>query len=433
MNKILEQIIDLAKQKGVAAEAYYVASQDTPIEFANNRLKSLQTKAVEGVALRVIDQGRLGFASSSDLTRVSELLEAAIATAAIGDPVEFDFAEDVQLKVSDSNYQLPATENLVTVGEKLIQKVHEYNPDILVDVGFDTGTSQVQLATTTNTYAEQGDNTISASISGNLVRGEDFLGAYSYQVTRDEEPDYDRLVNDLINKYQKAEQNTTISSGTYPVLFTPAATAWAIGSLFKTILSGQAIVQKSSPLADKMGEKLFDSRLTLLEDPEFGASACAFDDEGTPTSKKVLIEAGTVKQFYWDRLWAARGGTTSTGNGFRGGLSRPSTRLVNLCMNPGATSVEDLIANIEEGIIIDQVLGAGQSNQLAGEFSVNLDLGYKIEKGKIVGRVKNTMVAGNIFEAFNKIIDFSDRADWVGSSSYFPHILFAELGVASRE
>ncbi len=433
MNQILEQIIDLAKQKGVAVEAYYIASQDTPIEFANNKLKSLQTKTIEGVALRVIHQGRLGFASSSDLTRVPELLDAAIATSAIGDPVEFELAKDVQIQVPDSNYELPTTEKLVAIGEKLIPQVHEYNPDILVDVSFDMGKSQVQLATTANTNAEQSDNIISASISGNLVRGEDFLQAYAYQVTRDEEPDYDHLVTDLIAKYRKAEQNTTITSGTYPVLFTPFAAAWVLGSLFKTILSGQAVVQKASPLTDKLGEKLFDSRLTLLEDPSFGASACAFDDEGTPTSKKTLIESGTVKQFYWDRLWAARGGTTSTGNGFRRGLSRPGTSLVNLCMTPGKTTVADLISNIEQGIIIDQVLGAGQSNQLAGEFSVNLDLGYKVEKGKIVGRVKNTMVAGNIFEAFNKIIDFSDRAEWVGSSSYFPHILFAELGVASRE
>ncbi|HHP7232920.1 MAG TPA: TldD/PmbA family protein [Xenococcaceae cyanobacterium] len=433
MNQILEQIIALAKQKGVTAEAYYVASQDTPIEFANNKLKSLQTKAIEGVALRVIHQGRLGFASSSDLTRSSELLDAAIATAAIGDPVEFEFAQDVQLQIPDSNYQLPVTEKLVEVGENLIQQVHQYNPGILVDVSFDVGTSQVQLATTANTDAQQSDNNLSASISGNLVRGEDFLQAYTYEVTRDEEPNYDRLVTDLIDKYQKAEPNTTIASGTYPVLFTSTAAAWVIGSLFKTILSGQAVVQKASPLVDKLGEKLFDSRLTLLEDPKFGAAACAFDDEGTPTSKKVLIEAGTVKQFYWNRLWAARGGTTSTGNGFRGGLSRPGTSLVNLWTHPGQTALADLIADIKEGIIVDQVLGAGQSNQLAGEFSVNLDLGYKVEQGKIVGRVKNTMVAGNIFEAFNQIIDFSDRPQWVGSSSYFPDILFAKLGVASRE
>ena len=433
MNESLSKIIDLAQQKGIDAEVYYLSSQDTPIEFANNRLKSLQTKAVEGIALRVIKDGRLGFASASDLSRLDELVDAAVATSEIGDPVEFEFARDVQLTEPDSNYQLPSTDKLVEIGKNAIAKVHEYNNEILVDVGFDMGSSQVQLATTGGTYAQQSDKTVSASVSGNLVKGEDFLQAYAFQVTRDEEPDYDRIVTDLLDKYQKAEQSATIKSGNYPVLFTPFAAAFTIGGLFKTILSGQAVVQKSSPLVDKVDEKVFDSRLTLTEDPTFGVSACSFDDEGTPTSKKNLIENGIVKQFYWNRLWASRGGTTSSGNGFRGGLSRPGTSLVNLCMTPGSTSLEDLIAGMEEGIIVDQVLGAGQSNQLAGEFSVNLDLGYKVEKGKIVGRVKNTMVAGNIFDAFNQLVDFSDRAQWVGGSSYLPYILFDGLGVASRE
>ena len=432
MNTHLEKVIDLAKQKGIEAEVYYLSSQDTPIEFANNRLKSLQTKAVEGIALRVIKEGRLGFASASDLSRLDELVNAAIATSEIGDPVEFEFAEDVQLTEPESDYQLPSTNKLVEIGEKAIAEVHQYNSDILVDVGFDMGSSQVQLATTKDTFARQSDKTISASISGNLVKGEDFLQAYAYRVTRDEEPDYEQIIRDLIAKYQKAEQSATIASGNYPVLFTPFAAAFTLGGLFKTILSGQAIVQKSSPLVDKLGEKVFDDRFTLTEDPTFGVSACSFDDEGTPTSKKTLIDKGVVKQFYWNRLWASRGGTTSSGNGFRGGLSRPGTSLVNLCMSPGKTLVEDLIAGMEEGIIVDQVLGAGQSNQLAGEFSVNLDLGYKVEQGKIVGRVKNTMVAGSIFEAFNNLVDFSDRPQWVGGSSYLPHILFSQLGVASR-
>ncbi|MBD2023938.1 DNA gyrase modulator, partial [Leptolyngbya sp. FACHB-711] len=64
-DSILQQILDLAAQRTDAAEVYFVSSQDTPIEFENNRLKSLQTKAVQGVALRVIREGRLGFASST--------------------------------------------------------------------------------------------------------------------------------------------------------------------------------------------------------------------------------------------------------------------------------------------------------------------------------------------------------------------------------
>lgn len=217
------------------------------------------------------------------------------------------------------------------------------------------------------------------------------------------------------------------------MLFLPRAAASAVGSLFDTVLSGQAVVQKASPLADKVGETLFDQRLTLFEDPTIGPSACTVDDEGTPTSRKVLIDRGTVMGFYWDRRWAARTGGESTGNGFRGGLSRPGPDLVNLCIAPGSTPVNQLIAGMEEGLIVEQVLGAGQSNQLAGEFSVNLDLGYKVEKGEIVGRVKNTMVAGSIFEAFQNLVDLADQPEWVGGGAYLPSMLFEKLGVAARQ
>ncbi len=429
----LEKILTLATQHVDAAEVYYLSSQDTPIQFENNRLKSLSTKALQGVALRVICNGRIGFASSTDLTRLDDLVAAAVQTSEIGDSAEFEFASDVQLAAPETDYTPPETQEFVDVGERLIEQVHAYNPDILVDVGFHIRSGAVKIATTGNAYGSRLSQVVSASLSGNLVKGEDFLQAYTYDVVRDGVPDYEHLLEKLLQKYQRSEQQATIKSGAFPVLFTPTAAASTIGRLFKTILSGQAVFQKASPLAGKVGEQLFDQRLTIFEDPRIGSSACAFDDEGTPTTRKVLIGQGVVKEFYWDRRWAARAGYTPTGNGFRGGLSRPGTELVNGCMSPGKTSTADLIAGMEEGVIVDQVLGAGQSNQLAGEFSVNLDLGYKVEKGEIVGRVKNTMVAGSIFEAFKNLVDLGDKPEWVGGGAYLPCLLFGQLGVAARE
>lgn len=430
---LLEQILKLASGRVQSAEVYYLSSQDTPIEFENNRLKSLQTKALQGVALRVISQGRLGFASSTDLTRLDDLVEAAVQTTEIGDVAQFEFADSVEIKAPESTYQPPSTQELIEIGNWFISQVHAYNPDILVDVGFHVRRGQVKIATSKNVYAERSSRIVSASLSGNLVRGEDFLQAYSYDVARDHTPDYDKILQELLQKYQRAERQATITSGSFPVLFTPRAAASVIGNLFDAVLSGQAVFQKASPLADKVGETLFDKRLTVFEDPSIGVSACEVDDEGTPTSRNVLIDQGTVMGFYWDRRWAARAGCQSTGNGFRGGLSRPSPDLVNLCIAAGSTPVEQLIASMDEGLIVDQVLGAGQSNKLAGEFSVNLDLGYKVEKGEIVGRVKNTMVAGSIFEAFENLVDLSDRPEWIGGGANLPSMLFNQLGVAARQ
>lgn len=440
IDSALEQVLQLAAQRTDAAEVYYLSSQDTPIEFENNRLKALQTKALRGVALRVICQGKLGFASSTDLTRLDDLVDAAVQTAQIGDPAEFEFAADLRQTASASDDTPPDTQELIEVGDRLIEQVHRYNPEILVDVSFHVRSSWVVILTSHGVYAERANRINSASLSGNLVRGEDFLQAYAYDVTRDALPDCDRLLEQLLQKYQWAENTARIESGAFPVLFTPRAAASTLASLFDSVLSGQAVVQKTSPLADKLGQVLFDPRLTMFEDPSQGPARCAFDDEGTPTARKTFIDRGEVTGFYWDRRWAARAGEGqfaarphSTGNGFRGGLSRPSPDLVNLCIAPGKTSHADLITGMQEGLIVDQVLGAGQSNQLAGEFSVNLDLGYKVEQGQIVGRVKNTMVAGNIFEAFQHLVDLSDRAEWVGGGAYLPSLLFEQLGVAARK
>ncbi|NJN74747.1 MAG: TldD/PmbA family protein [Limnothrix sp. RL_2_0] len=430
---VVEQILDLAKQKGIEAEVYYRTSRDTPIDFENNRLKSLETKATQGIMLRVVVDGKLGFASSTDLTRLEDVVDAAIQTAEIGDRLDFEFAKDFTEIEPVSDYELPTTAKLVGIGEELIAKVHDYNSDILVSAGFHIRSGQTKLATTGGVYGERNSKVVTASLGGELVRGEDFLNAYGYDVAKDGEPDYDKVLATLIEKYTNAEKSATITSGKYPVLFLPRAALSTIGGLFDTILSGQVVVQKASPLAGKLGEKLFGDRLTIYEDPTIGVSACAFDDEGTPTSKKTFIKNGVVEQFYWDRQWAARGNAEAKGNGFRGGLSRPGPDMVNFCMGAGNTALADLIKNMKEGVIVDQVLGAGQSNQLAGEFSVNLDLGYKVENGEIVGRLKNTMVAGSIFEAFDDLIDLSNTCEWVGGSAYMPSMLFGKLGVASRE
>ncbi len=93
-----------------------------------------------------------------------------------------------------------------------------------------------------------------------------------------------------------------------------------------------------------------------------------------------------------------------------------------------------MIASMDEGIIVDQVMGgAGQGNVLTGDFSVNVHLGFKVEHGKIMGRVKDTMVAGNTIKALNDIVAISDRAEWAyGQYSAPPAFLFRSLGIAAK-
>jgi len=76
-------------------------------------------------------------------------------------------------------------------------------------------------------------------------------------------------------------------------------------------------------------------------------------------------------------------------------------------------------------------MGFGQSNIMQGDFSVNVSLGYRIEKGEVVGRVKNVMLAGNSYEAL-KEIQLSSEAEWVGGSTCAPAILVPAMSVVSK-
>ncbi|MEK7789856.1 MAG: metallopeptidase TldD-related protein, partial [Planctomycetota bacterium] len=155
------------------------------------------------------------------------------------------------------------------------------------------------------------------------------------------------------------------------------------------------------------------------------------DSEGTPSQRTPLFEKGVLKNYLFDLQTAGIMKAKSTGNGNRGFSSQPSPGNSNITVEPGTMSFEAMIKDIGYGLLVDQVLGGGQSNVLAGEFSVNIDLGYLIENGEIVGRVKDCMFAGNAFEVFNNIVAIGDKAEW-HSSIKVPPFYFKSINVAGN-
>jgi len=147
-----------------------------------------------------------------------------------------------------------------------------------------------------------------------------------------------------------------------------------------------------------------------------------------------LVKKGEIKNFYYDLQTAGIAGVESTGNGLRTGLqSEPVPSISNLVMKEGKVSFKEMIKDISEGIIIDQVLGLGQGNIISGAFSNNVQLGYKIEKGKIVGRVKDVMIAGNAIEELKNIAALGDKSKWISGKYKFPHIYLKSLSVSAKK
>ncbi|MBW2266304.1 MAG: TldD/PmbA family protein, partial [Deltaproteobacteria bacterium] len=138
-----------------------------------------------------------------------------------------------------------------------------------------------------------------------------------------------------------------------------------------------------------------------------------------------LVEDGILKSFLYDLNTAGRAGAKTTGNGV-------GCNPTNLFIKGGDTPYEDMIKSTKEGLIVYDVLGLGQGNPISGEFSVNVQLGYKIENGMVVGRVKDVMLAGNTYEALRDIVAIGDKAEWAGGSLIVPPIQIGKLSVVGR-
>jgi PmbA protein len=219
-----------------------------------------------------------------------------------------------------------------------------------------------------------------------------------------------------------------------PVLFSPTG-ALALAVPLMMGLNGKAVYRGTSPMAGKVGDRLFDERVTLVDDGTLHGryGSAPYDDEGVPHRRNALIDGGILQGFVYDLKTAAQAGVESTGNGSRGLFSAPSPSFTNLVWSAGDVPVADMVAGIDEGLLAEIPLGLGQGNVLSGAFSNSLGLAFKIEKGEIVGRVKDVSIAGNIYDLLQDVAAVSRESEWIYYNYRLPHILLADMNVVTKE
>ncbi|MBX5320835.1 MAG: TldD/PmbA family protein [Candidatus Bathyarchaeota archaeon] len=177
------------------------------------------------------------------------------------------------------------------------------------------------------------------------------------------------------------------------------------------------VQRNQSALQGKIGEKIASENITVYDDGllEGGLRTWKFDGEGVPQQKTLIIEKGVLRNFIYDNYAAKKEGKESTGNAFRGGyLSTPNVEATNFHLAPGKKSPEELIGEIDDGLLVYSLQGAHSSNPASGEFSVVATPAWKIVNGKITRAVKGAMLAGNVFDVIKKISALANNERKIG-------------------
>ncbi len=440
MDKLLQELKGRVDQ----AEVYRLSGRAVPVNFRSGKLESIKSHAIDGVALRVIVDGRLGFATSTDLSDPSGLIAAALDSAKFGEPAGFSFAAEtspVQTDVYDEKAAAIPEEELIELGERAIAAITRADPEANVSVSITREVEAVTILNTSGLELTERRTTISGQIElGKARTGDIFLLFDSAQARFLSEFDMDGLVARLIRHLEYGRDIVTVKTGPMPVVFTPNG---AVALLLPLLIgfNGKSVYMGTSPLKGRVGEKAFDARFSLTDDGTIpgGPRSSGFDDEGTETMRTPLAEEGVIAGFIYDRRTAALAGVSPTGNGYKSGLfggggfrTPPGPVSSNVIVSPGEVPEEELIAGIEEGLLVESVLGLGQGNLASGEFSNNVAVAFKIENGKIVGRVKNTMIAGNVYEILkDHLIGLGRETEFVHGSLSTPMIAVDQVNVVS--
>jgi len=433
----MENILNQAKKVAEEAEVFFVSSEETPVRFEANRLKHIEHKQSTSVALRIVRQGRIGYAVTTELDDSQSLVSSAAEVAQFGMSAKFEFPSSISyptVEVFDPNVEPVTIEEMISLGEELITAVRGHTPDIVCEAEVVKSAISVHIINSRGGQAKYRKSFFTLGIMGSLIHDTDMLFVGESESSCHPLSESKAIAGVVLQQLELAKNRASAPSKPLPVIFTPHGVASALISPLMAAFNGKLVLEGASPIGSKLGQQVFDNKLWLWDDATlaYRPESRPCDDEGVPSQRTPLIAKGTVTNFLYDLQTGALAHARSTGNGSRSGGRLPGPSPSAFVIAPGNTTFDEMVQDIKEGLIIEQLMGAEQGNILGGDFSGNVLLGYKVESGKIVGRVKDTMVSGNVYQVLKDIIAIGSEAKWVGGFLQTPHLYCPSLSVASK-
>jgi len=446
---VIDRLLETARRTVDNADALWRREEQTAVAFEAGRLKAAGISEEAGVNLRVLAGGRMGVAGTTSATPdPEELVTRARASAELGESVELAFPTVAasQLPPIPTFFDRTANaslDDLIRLGKGLVERLER--PGCQVNVSVEREIADTAVGNSAGARGAYRGTGIAVAADVTRIAGDDVLMIYDHYVGADMpgDADLEALVRSIETRLTAALTVVAPPDGALPVVFTPAGLAAVVLPL-EQALSGKTVLQGSSPLAGKVGEMLFDERLSIVDDPLTPGRPASrpMDDECVPSRETGLVERGRVGRFVYDLETAARAKTQSTGNGQRGFFGKPRIGYTNIFFRMSADGARGgnasttvlgggLIGAIDDGLVVDDLIGVGQGNVISGAFSHPVGLAYRVQRGEITGRVKDAAVAGNAYDLLKKIGGFGTDGRWLGAR-WSPSLLLEGVSVARR-
>ncbi|MBI4257699.1 MAG: TldD/PmbA family protein [Thaumarchaeota archaeon] len=423
------------------AEAFASLSRETDVSIESNDVKMGKSHRSGGIGIRVFKNKALGFSSvnSLDKKRVEEAADKAvkIASSSISDPYNSlpEPRRVVKLKgLYDGGAENFAAADALNRCLEMLHAAKSYDPRVTVDSG--TLNSTIEEYGVTNSLGVDVREKVSVfawTIMGMAVDGAD-VSSFDVQVGFSH---FAKNVN-TVEAGETLAKNVIGSLGaqkvegfTGPILLSPEA----VQDLMVNILihgSNSNSVQKGlSKFAGKIGAPVTSSSLTLIDDGTFveGLAAGSFDREGVPHKPLAIIEKGVLRSYFYNTYTASKDKRESTGHAAGDTRASPTVGPSNVIIKQGDRSMSQLLSEISKGIFVTRF--SGNVNPVSGDFSGVVKGGRLIAGGELKTPVKETLIAGNMYQALNNISGVSKESKMI-FNHVLPYIRIEDVSVTSN-
>ena len=437
LEDICNFVLREAEKNGVNyCEAYGVSNKESEVFIENNDLKQSKSHRTGGLGIRVFVNGSLGFSSTNILERehISNAVRQAIKLARVTPSDKYNsmpFSRTVKLLngIYDRNSESFNAPDTVKMAVDMLDAAKSYDNRVSVDSG--NFTSSVMTHALLNSNGVRTKETISAfswsimgmAIDGSEVSNFDFQFGGTHNVK-------DIDVRTTSREFGKSVVNSLgskkIESFKGEMLLTPSAVTELILDVIAYSINSQTVQKEASKFKGQLGKTVSSDLLTLIDDATNvnGLGASSFDREGMPHKCNLIIEKGILKKFLYNTYTANKDHTESTSNAGGSPKSPPIVSTTNVIIKAGKSRAENLISEMDKGIIINRF--SGNVNPVNGDFSGVVKGGQYIKKGNIEYAVKEVMVAGNVFDVLNDLNGIS-KEQKILSDSILPYMRFENV------
>ncbi len=430
MISLAEDTVKAAVGKGAQeAEAYVYEGQATNVGIELGQISKSHRIIDRGLGVRVAANRAIGFAYTNildDTAAVESVVIRALSAAKASKPdpdwkgLPQKKPYGIVEKTYDSKVVELDSEDLVNIASTMLNAAGQVDKRVFpIEGGIGSAYISNAVANSNGIASFDKGTVIECSLAAIARDGSKVTPVcFEFNAARNYNIDPAGVGEEAAKLAVSALKTKPIETKTTTLILTQFALQDLLAYTLINAVKADSVQRDQSPFKGKIGETVASESLTISDDGLFrgGMRTWVFDGEGVPHQNTPIIEEGVLRNFLYDNYAAKKEGKESTGNASRAGyLSTPGIETTNFHLMSGDKSSEDMLSEVEDGLLIYYLQGAHSSNPVSGEFSVVATPAWKIEKGEVTHCSRGVMLAGNIFEVLKNVSAVASNERQVGS------------------